>query len=107
MAMYLILTTKPGQYRTELAAGLNPVEAYDYVFCGAVRARFVIAEAGTAERINVIDEGTPPVVNKVPVKFFPSFNTLADAQAELRHLVTFGHMQVSLDPVPLPRLAAA
>jgi hypothetical protein len=105
--MYLILTTKPGQYRTELAPGLNPVEAYDYVFCGTVRARFVIAESGTAERINVVEESTPPVVNRVPVKFFPGFGTLEEARAELNHLVSFGHMQVSLDPVPLPKLAAA
>lgn len=106
--MFLILTTsKPGFYRTELAAGLKPVEAYDYVFCGAVRARFVIAEQGTATRINVVDEATPPVVNSVPVKFFPRFPTLDAARRELRHLVSFGTMQVSLDPVALPRPVAA
>lgn len=107
--MFLILTAqKPGFYRTEMAAGLNPVEAYDYVFCGAVRARFVIAEEGTAKRINVVDEiSSPPIVNSVPVKFFPRFATLEDARKELRHLVSFGTMQVSLDPVPLPRPVAA
>ena len=104
---YLILTTKPGQYRTELTAGLLPVEAYDYVFCGSVRARFVIAERGTAQRVTVIDEREPPVTNSVPVKFFPSFASLEAARAELRHLITFGHMQVSLDPVALPRPVAA
>ena len=105
--MFLILTTKPGFYRTELTAGLQPVEAYDYVFCGAVRARFIIAEPGTARRVTVIDEATPPVVNSVPIKFFPSFPTLEAARKELRHLVSFGTMQVSLDPVALPRAVAA
>ncbi len=100
--MYAILTSKPGQYRTEMAAGLNPVEAYDYVFCGSVRARFVIADLGSVERINVVDEVVPPVVNRVPVKFFPSFATVAAARRELQHLVKFGSMQVALDPVPLP-----
>ena len=104
---YLILTTKPGQYRTELTAGLVPLEAYDYVFCGSVRARFVIAESGSATRITVIDERDPPVSNSVPVKFFPSFASLEAARAELRHLVSFGHMQVSLDPVTLPKPVAA
>lgn len=105
--MFLILTSRPGAYRTELTAGLTPVEAYDYVFCGAVRARFVIAERGSATRVAVIDEGTPPVVNHVPVKFFPRFATLEAARAELHHLVSFGTMQVSLDPVALPRPVAA
>ncbi len=105
--MFAILTSKPGQYRTEIAAGVTPVEAYDYVFCGAVRARFVIAELGDARRLHVIDEGTPPIVNKVPVKFFPSFATLEAARRELQHLVKFGSMQVALDPVPLPRAVAA
>ncbi len=104
---FLILSSKPGQYRTELTAGLVPLEAYDYVFCGSVRARYVIAEAGSATRINVLDEGNPPLVNSVPVKFFPRFATLEAARAELRHLVSFGHMQVSLEPVTLPKPVAA
>ena len=105
--MYAILTSKPGQYRTELSAGLSPIEAYDYVFCGAVRARFIIAEVGTVQRITVVDEAGTPVANHVPVKFFPSFATPEAARAELQHLVKFGSMQVSLEPVTLPRAVAA
>jgi hypothetical protein len=42
--MYVILTSKPGQFRTEVARGLRPLEAYDYLFYGQTRAHFVIAE---------------------------------------------------------------
>ena len=42
--MYVILTSKPGKFRTELVEGLHPVATYDYVFCGRKRAEFVIAE---------------------------------------------------------------
>ena len=27
--MYVILTSKPGQFRTEITEGLKPIEAYD------------------------------------------------------------------------------
>ena len=35
--MYVILTTKPGKFRTEIVDGLRPLEAYDYVFYGEKR----------------------------------------------------------------------
>ena len=42
--MYVILTSKPGQFRTEIGAGLKPLDAYDYLFYGQKKAHFVIAE---------------------------------------------------------------
>ena len=41
--MYVILTSKPGQFRTEIGAGLKPLDAYDYLFYGQKKAHFVIA----------------------------------------------------------------
>ena len=35
--MYVILTSKPGQFRTEIVDGLRPLEAYDYLFYGQTR----------------------------------------------------------------------
>lgn len=43
-AMYVILTNKPRFYRTELCEGLEPIEYYDYLFCGRKRAQYVIAD---------------------------------------------------------------
>ena len=40
--MFLILTSKPGQFRTELGADLREVEAWEYHAHGRTRARFVI-----------------------------------------------------------------
>jgi len=48
--MFVILTSKPGQYRTEIGPGLSAVEAWDYLFCGRVRAHFVIAELQGLEK---------------------------------------------------------
>ena len=42
--MYVLLTTKPGEFKTVLTPGLAPVESYDYIFYGRKRARFTIAE---------------------------------------------------------------
>ncbi len=101
--MYVILTSKPGQFRTELVPGLLPVEAYDYLFYGKKKAQFVIAEIAGETKVRVIDEVFPPVLNLVPSKFLEKFDSVTAARRELEHLTTFGNMQVELQPIPLPQ----
>ncbi|MFB9270040.1 ferredoxin [Bradyrhizobium erythrophlei] len=95
--MYVILTSKPGLFRTEIVEGLRPLEAYDYLFYGVKKATFVIAELLKETKVKVIDEAwSPPVVNKVPSKFLEKFETPERAYSELEHLITFGHMDTRL-----------
>lgn len=96
--MYVILTTKTCQFRTELSAGLNPIEAYDYVFYGRVRARFLIAELSAPTRIRIIDETEPVTVNDVPSKFLEKFERIESARRELQYLCAFGNMDTTLVP---------
>jgi hypothetical protein len=97
--MFVILTTKPGQYRTEAGAAFRPVESYDYLMFGRCLAHFVIAEQLGDEKVSVIDEVFPPVTNRVPAKFFVKYPTVERARAELEHLVAFGSMQTGLERV--------
>lgn len=95
--MYVILTSKPGQFRTEVVDGLRPLESYDYLFYGAKKATFVIAELLNGTKIRVVDETwSPPIVNDIPSKLFEQFETAEDAFSELRHLTTFGTMDTAL-----------
>jgi hypothetical protein len=94
--VYVILTSKPGQFRTEISADLQPVEAYDYLFCGRKRAHFVIAGLTRDVKITIVDESSPPVVNRVPSKFLPQFDTVEAARRELESLTRFGGMDISL-----------
>ncbi|MCC8953731.1 ferredoxin [Bradyrhizobium sp. Pear77] len=95
--MYVILTSKPGQFRTEIADGLRPLAAYDYLFYGIRKATFVIAELVEETKVRVIDEAwSPPIVNEVPSKFLEKFETPERALHELEHLITFGHMDTKL-----------
>ena len=100
--MFVILTSKPGQFRTEVAEGLRPVEAYDYIFGTTRRARFVIAELQRDTRVKVVDEAEPPVVNLVPSKFLEKFDSIEGARRELQHLTRFGSVRAILEPVALP-----
>lgn len=94
--MYVILTSKPGQFRTEVNADLRPLDAYDYLFYGIKKAEFVIAELLTDRtKVRVVEEDTS-IVNDVPSKFLPKFDTAEGAFEELRHLTTFGHMDTAL-----------
>ncbi|MDF3835536.1 ferredoxin [Cupriavidus basilensis] len=105
--MYVILSSKPGQFRTELVAGLVAVEAYDYLFYGRKTAHFVIAELAHPVKVKIIEETAgdaaaeaggqaPPAINYVPSKFLDQFATLQDARDELKRLATFGSMDIAL-----------
>ena len=95
--MYVILTSKPGQFRTEPTPGLRPVESFDYLFFGRRKARFVIAEVMSPDcRVTVTDETPPEVVNHVPIKFLESFDSVERARAALRELVREGDADVAL-----------
>jgi hypothetical protein len=93
--MYVILTSKPGQFRTELVDGLRPLEAYDYLFYGHKKAHFVIAELLKDTKIRVVEDDTQ-IVNNVPSKFLEKFETAEGAFTELNHLTTFGSMDTAL-----------
>lgn len=94
--MYVILTSKPGQFRSEPGAGMQPRESYDYLFCGRLRARFVVAELQGPSRVRIIDEVDPAAVNEVPSKFLPSFGRLEQARGELESLVRFGDLDARI-----------
>lgn len=97
--MYVILTSKTGQFRTELTDGLRPQQAYDYLFYGEKKARFVIAELlSDTARIRVIEDETA-IVNEVPSKFLERFESVDRAYDELKHLTTFGSMDTVLKAV--------
>lgn len=108
--MYLILTSKPGRYTSQPLSGIRIVEAYDYFFYGEKKAHFAIAEVTDERaRVRVIEDGTR-IVNDVPFKFFPKFETIHGALNEIRHLTTFGHMETDLRKAvvtPEPELQAA
>ncbi|MBV8271275.1 MAG: ferredoxin [Cupriavidus sp.] len=102
LAMYVILTSKRGQFRTEAVPGVDPVETWEYLFYGRCTATFVIAELSDAQRalkVRVIDEMGGPdaeVVNHVPTKFLERFETLDAARGALQSLAHFGSMDLAL-----------
>lgn len=97
--MYVLLTTKPGEFKTVVTPGLSPVESYDYFFYGRKRANFTIAEIDGPTRIRIIEDEPPQIVNDVPSKLFEKFETLDAARAELKTLTTYGSMDIRLQKV--------
>ena len=84
--MYVILTTKPGQFHSVPGANMQPVESWDYLLCGRLRARFTLAEVTGTARVTIVDDTPPRAVNTVPAKFLPAFPSLEAARAELQQL---------------------
>jgi len=84
--MFVILTSKPGQFRTEPSDAVRPVEAYDYLFHGQKRAHFVIGELLRDAKLRIIDERPPEVTAVVPSKLLPKYPTIQSARLQLEHL---------------------
>ena len=106
--MYVILTTKPGVFKTELGDGLTAIEAYDYILFGRKKAQFVIARIEGSPRITIVEDEPPHVVNHIPSKFLQKYDTIGAAHAELQHLANFSTSDARLEKVPdAPTGAAA
>jgi ferredoxin len=97
--MYVILTTKPGVFKTELTEGLTAVEAYDYILFGKRRAQFVIAKIEGSPRIRIVEDEPPHVVNLVPSKFLQKYDSIGAAHEELLHLAKFASSDASLEKI--------
>lgn len=80
---YVVLTNKPGQYRTEFAGELEAEETWIYTYCGRHVATFVIAALRGDARIFVIDEADPAAINDMPARLLEKF---ADRDAALSAL---------------------
>ena len=96
MVAYVILASKPGQFRTEPGPDLHLLESYDYLFYGRKQAHYVIASMEHESKVRIVDESGGSTVNLVPSKFLPRFDTLEAARAELRQLASFGSMDIRL-----------
>lgn len=96
MSAYVILASKPGQFRTEPGSDLHPLEAYDYLLSGRKRAHYVIARIDHPTRVRIVDESGGDSVNLVPSKFLPTFDTLDAARLELHQLSRFGSIDIRL-----------
>jgi ferredoxin len=105
--MFVILTSKPGLFRTEAESGMAACETYDYVLCGRLRARFTLAQLqdGPA-RVRVVEEGDGAPVNVLPAKFLPHFDTIEQARTELGLLTRFGNLDALLVRHEAPAPAA-
>jgi hypothetical protein len=93
---YVILTSKPGQFRTELGQQMRAMECYDYQFCGRTKANFVIATYIPDAKVRIFDDSDPSLVNQVPIRLLERFETLENARRELQQLAKFGSMDIAL-----------
>jgi hypothetical protein len=96
---FVILTSKPGQYQTEMVEGLVAAESYEYKFYERTLARFDIVQLVEDVRIKLVDAQDPAQVNFVPSKFLEKFVSVEDARAALRILVKTDSKDVYLMPV--------
>jgi hypothetical protein len=98
-AMYIILTTRPGQYRSEGTEGIRPLESYVYHYDGHHVATFTIAEADRHARVRIVEADGTHTVNSVPSRFFEHFDTREAAWRSLNELIRSAHGVATLSPI--------
>lgn len=84
--MFIVLTSRPGQYRSEPTPGITALETHDYFYGKRHVAAFVVARLDTPSRVRIVDEAGGDA-NLVPTKFFEQFESVPDALASLQSLV--------------------
>lgn len=94
--MYVILTSKPELYHTDIADRAQIVESYEYHFYGRLRAVYDIARLDGETHIHIVEDQPPYVANTVRTKFLDKFDTLDEARQELQGLATFGSIRADL-----------
>lgn len=95
--MYVLITSKPGEYDAIPGDGVTPVKRFDYFFYDKRRASYVIAEVKSpSARVDIRELGEQGTCNSVPIKFFESFESVEDAENELAGLAQVGDKHVSL-----------
>jgi len=104
---YVILTSKPGEYRTEPGAGVEVVAAYEYRFYGRLKAIFTIAHIRESARVRIVEEAPDGTVNDIATRQMEKFDTCEEAYAELVGLTRFGTVEAELCACQLPAASAA
>ncbi|MCQ9617744.1 ferredoxin [Paenalcaligenes niemegkensis] len=94
--MYVVLTTKPGEYRSEGGEGVETIAAYEYRFYGKTKAIFTIAKINEDSRVLIIEEGPGGTTNNITTRQMEKFDTVDDAYAELESLTNFGSIDAEL-----------
>lgn len=96
--MYIVLTSKPGEYRSEPGEGVKVVASYDYFFYGSKKAQFAIAQITEPARVLIIEEGPSGTINNITTRQMEKFSTQEQAYQELQGLTRFGSIQAELRP---------
>lgn len=100
--MFVILTSKPGQYTTYTNPDIELLEVWDYLFYGRKQAQFFVGRLLRETRVRVVEADDSAIVNWVPSKFLERFDTLEQAHRELQSLCHFGNLDAKLEAVTLP-----
>jgi hypothetical protein len=88
--MFVVLTSKPGLYRTEAMEGLVPVGTYQYFEGARLLATFVIAELCCESTIRIVDEAEGGQSNIIRTKFLDRFVSRMEAYRTLMELARHG-----------------
>ncbi|AOB32969.1 hypothetical protein AKI39_22825 [Bordetella sp. H567] len=93
---YVVLTSKPGLYRSEPTTDVEIVETYDYVFYGRTKAVFQIARVVPGAKVRIVEDAPPHIENLVPVRVMEQFASLPDARRAVGQLANFGTLEATL-----------
>lgn len=94
--MYVILTSKPGEYRTEAGAGTTVLNHYEYRFYGKTKAIFAIAMVEKDARVSIVEETEGGTINNIPTRQMEKFDSEQAALSELEGLTHFGSIEAEL-----------
>ena len=94
--MYIILTSKPGRFKSEICGSAKLIEAYMYTFFKDLKAKFFIYQINGDIKIKITDETPPMVTNYFSSKFLEKFTSIEEARSELKTLAPANNPNIQL-----------
>lgn len=88
--MIVLVTNKPGVYRTELTPDMRTESAFEYMFYGECKAIFKIVETQGDGHVHIVEEQEPHYRSSIPVKLLPAYDDISAAERDIADL-TRGH----------------
>ena len=98
--MYIIITSKPGEFEAQPGDGLEKIESWRYRFGSQTRAIYSICRVlDDKARVLIVDAEDARGVNRVPCKFFGDFADIESARADIRALTSFANLDAGIERI--------
>lgn len=94
--MIVLVTDKPGVYKTELPANIHVECAFQYVFYGECKAIFKILRTTGDGHVAIVEDEAPHYRSSIPMTLLPTYDDISLAKRDIFDLTRGNDKNIKL-----------